>query len=119
MNTSLNQIASFFILDSQGKPLIQKNYTSSVPNIEQIFLRTNKKSNDIVLVDNHLVVYKPVVDTYFYVIATLLENEIMLFQLLNSFIQALEIQFKQVEKRTLIENMDVLLLMLDETIDDG
>jgi coatomer subunit zeta len=119
MNLSLNQITSFFILDSQGKPLLQKNYTQTAPNIDQIFQRTAKKSNDIVLVDNHLVLYKPVLDTYFYLTASPLENEIMLFQLLNSFIAALEIQLKQVEKRSLVDNMDVLLLMLDETIDDG
>ena len=74
---------------------------------------------EIILIDNHLVVYKPVVDLYFYLVADLNENEIMLYQLLNTITQALEISMKQLEKRVLLENMDYLLLTLDEIIDDG
>ena len=73
------------------------------------------------MLDRQLVLYKSCGDVFIYFIANSpFENEIMLFGILNSFYDALVILLKnQVEKRIILENLDLILLAIDETIDDG
>ncbi|POW09716.1 hypothetical protein PSHT_09003 [Puccinia striiformis] len=48
------------------------------------------------------------------------ENELMLQTLLNSFFDALSLLLRnQVEKRAVLENLDLVSLCLDEMVDDG
>jgi coatomer subunit zeta len=71
---------------------------------------------DIILYDSHLAVYKNSLDVIFYLITGPSENELMISSALN----ALSLLLKgQVEKRGVLENLDLMLLCLDETIDDG
>jgi hypothetical protein len=59
-------------------------------------------------------------DLIIYFIAGPNENELMLYTALNSFVDALNILLRQqLEKRSVLENLDLVLLCLDETIDDG
>jgi len=75
---------------------------------------------DIIIYDNHLVVYKHSLDVIFYVIGPTSENELMLYSALYAFYEALSMLLRnQVEKRAVLENLDLVLLCLDETIDDG
>lgn len=55
-----------------------------------------------------------------YVVAQESENELMLQTLLNSFFDAISILLRnQVEKRSVLENLDLVSLCLDEMVDDG
>jgi hypothetical protein len=93
---------------------------------------------DIILYDGHLAVYKHSLDLIFYMIGAASENELMLhvrlilcsrmFQCLiicvqsalSAFSDAVSMLLRnQVEKRALLENLDLVLLALDETIDEG
>ena len=75
---------------------------------------------DLIIYDNHLVVYKHSLDVISYVIGPSSENELMLHSALIAFSDALSMLLRnQVEKRALLENLDLVLLCLDETIDDG
>jgi len=75
---------------------------------------------DIILYDGHLVVYKHSLDLIIYFIAGPSENELMLSTALNSLIDALSMLLKnQLEKRGVLESLDLVLLCLDETVDDG
>jgi coatomer subunit zeta len=77
-------------------------------------------SGDIILYDSHLAVYKHSLDLILYFIAGPTENEIMLSTALSSLTDALTLLLRnQLEKRGVLENLDVVLLCLDETIDDG
>lgn len=75
---------------------------------------------DIILYDSHLAVYKHSLDLIFYLIGGPSENELMLHAALVAFSDAVHMLLRnQVEKRGVLENLDLVLLCLDETIDDG
>lgn len=75
---------------------------------------------DLIIYDNHLALYKHSLDVIFYIIGPTSENELMLYAALVAFSDALSMLLRnQVEKRALLENLDLVLLCLDETIDDG
>jgi coatomer subunit zeta len=75
---------------------------------------------DVIIYDGHLVLYRQTLDLIFYIVSTPNENELMLSAGFTAFYDALSLLFRnQVEKRVLLDNLDVLLLALDETFDDG
>lgn len=77
-------------------------------------------SGDIILYESHLVLYRHSLDLVFYLIGPATENELMLNSALQAFFDAVSILLRnQVEKRSVLENLDMVLLCLDETIDDG
>ena len=70
--------------------------------------------------DSHLALYRHSFDLAFYVLGPATENELMLNAALVAFFDALSLVLRgQVEKRSVVENLDLVLLCLDETIDDG
>ncbi|KAF9075541.1 coatomer protein [Rhodocollybia butyracea] len=136
MNLSLYSINAFLILDSEGHRVLAKYYRpKSHPNGESkelltlkeqkafekgLWQKTKKAGGDIILYDGHLAVYKHSLDIILYFIASPLENELMLSTALNSLIDAQSLLLRnQLEKRGVLENLDVVLLCLDETVDDG
>ena len=65
-------------------------------------------------------VYKHSLDLILYFIAGSTENEVMLYSALTSLTDALTMLLRNsLEKRGVLENLDLVLLCLDETIDDG
>lgn len=75
---------------------------------------------DIILYESHLVLYKHSLDLIFYLIGPATENELMLNTALQAFFDAVSLLLRnQIEKRSVLENLDMVLLCLDETIDDG
>ncbi|KAJ3112403.1 Coatomer subunit zeta-1 [Phlyctochytrium bullatum] len=124
--TQLNAVRAAILLDSEGKRLIAKYYSSEYATTKDqktfekaLFEKTRKGNNEIILFDGLVVVYKSSVDTFLYLVGGADENELMLSSCLQSFHDALSILLGQVEKRTLLENGDLVMLALDETIDDG
>lgn len=77
-------------------------------------------SADIILYDGRLAVFRHSLDLIFYIIGGATENELMLYSALTAFSDAVHLLLRnQVEKRAVLENLDMVLLCLDETIDDG
>lgn len=77
-------------------------------------------SGDVIIYESHLAVYRHSLDLIFYILGTALENELMLHGALSAFHDAVSMLLRnQLEKRSLLENLDLVLLCLDETIDDG
>jgi len=75
---------------------------------------------DVILYDAHLAVYKHSLDLILYIIAGPAENELMLWSALQSLSDSLSLLLRnQLEKRGVMENLDLVVLCLDETIDDG
>ncbi|KAI8837335.1 Longin-like domain-containing protein [Chytridium lagenaria] len=126
VNLGLNSIRAAVLLDSEGKRLIAKYYSPDYPTTKDqkvfekaLFEKTRKGSTEIILFDGHVVVFKNSVDVFMYLVGGSDENELMIASCLSSFHDALSILLGQVEKRTLLENGDLVMLALDETIDDG
>ncbi|KAL2914193.1 Golgi-to-ER vesicle coat component [Polyrhizophydium stewartii] len=127
-NLTLESVKAAIVLDSEGHRVLAKYYSAALhPTVREqrafektLFEKTRRLSSEIVLFDNLVVVYKPVVDLFIYFIGSTDENEIMLQSVLQGFSDALAILLKnQVEKRSVLDNMDMALLTLDETVDDG
>ena len=75
---------------------------------------------DVILYESHLAVYKHSLDLILYFIAGPTENELMISTALNSLTDALLLLLQNpLEKHSLLENLDLVLLCVDETIDDG
>ncbi|KAE9407066.1 coatomer protein [Gymnopus androsaceus JB14] len=135
MNLSLYSISAFLILDTEGHRVLAKYYRpKSHPQLHPalttlkdqkafekgLWAKTKKAGGDIILYDGHLAVYKHSLDIILYFIASPSENELMLSTALNSLIDAQSLLLRnQLEKRGVLENLDVVLLCLDETVDDG
>ncbi|NP_989279.1 coatomer subunit zeta-1 [Xenopus tropicalis] len=95
---------------SRSRRLLKKN----------IFNKTHRTDSEIALLEGLTVVYKSSIDLYFYVIGSSHENELMLMAVLNCLFDSLsQMLRKNVEKRTLLENMEGLFLAVDEIIDGG
>ncbi|KAI0682597.1 coatomer protein [Earliella scabrosa] len=136
MNLSLYTVTAFLIIDTDGHRVLAKYYhPKGHPNGESkklttlkeqrafekgLFQKTKKAGGDIILYDSHLAVYKHSLDLIFYIIGDPAENELMLHAALVAFSDAVYMLLRnQVEKRGVLENLDLVLLCLDETIDDG
>jgi len=82
--------------------------------------KTAKQTGDIILYDNRLVLYKTESDVMIYVVAGQDENEIMIYNAILALRDSLHLLFKQsVDKRTIVENYDLVSLAIDEIVDDG
>ncbi|KAI0774831.1 coatomer protein [Trametes elegans] len=136
MNLSLYTVTAFLIIDTDGHRVLAKYYhPKGHPNGESkklttlkeqrafekgLFQKTKKAGGDIILYDSHLAVYKHSLDLIFYIIGDPTENELMLHAALIAFSDSVHMLLRnQVEKRGVLENLDLVLLCLDETIDDG
>lgn len=70
--------------------------------------------------DDVLVVYKCLGDLMFYVTGGQDENELILYSVLQAFYEAVSILLRQqVDKKTVLENLDLVLLAADEIVDRG
>eukprot|EP01064_Diplonema_japonicum_P028822 TRINITY_DN451_c3_g1_i1.p1 TRINITY_DN451_c3_g1~~TRINITY_DN451_c3_g1_i1.p1 ORF type:complete len:198 (+),score=52.77 TRINITY_DN451_c3_g1_i1:65-595(+) len=80
-----------------------------------------KDGGDITLVDSHTVVFRLDPEVYMYVIGSLSENEIMISSVLVCLDDTLRqlLGRNSIDKRDLLENFDLLVLVVDEMIDDG
>jgi len=128
MNLSLYAIQAVIILDTEGHRVLAKYYNPSKEfqsvkeqkAFEKGLWQKTKKPGDIILYDSHLAVYKHSLDLIFYFIASPQENELMLSTALNSLVEALTMLLRNsLEKRGVLENLDLVLLCLDETVDNG
>ncbi|KAH9902126.1 snare-like protein [Xylariomycetidae sp. FL2044] len=82
--------------------------------------KTAKQTGDIILYDNRIVLYKAESDVMMYVVGSVDENEVLLYNVILALRDSLHLLFKQsVDKRTIIENYDLVSLAIDEIVDDG
>ncbi|MCJ1243604.1 Golgi-to-ER vesicle coat component [Trapelia coarctata] len=82
--------------------------------------KTNKTTSDVILYDNRVVVFKMEGDVMLYVVGGAEENEVLLFSVVLALRDSLSILLKNsTDKRTIIENYDLVSLAIDEIVDDG
>eukprot|EP01097_Dermamoeba_algensis_P003335 TRINITY_DN2348_c0_g1_i1.p1 TRINITY_DN2348_c0_g1~~TRINITY_DN2348_c0_g1_i1.p1 ORF type:complete len:233 (-),score=52.77 TRINITY_DN2348_c0_g1_i1:130-750(-) len=147
-------VKSLVILDSEGKRIAAKHYTTELPTLKEqlafekvLFdkgskesgassisekgeegsdgsssssVNTTKGREEVMLLDGTLVVYQSIADVYFFITARSDENELILASLLSTLNESLNTLLRgQLDKKTMLENLDYILLAIDETIDGG
>eukprot|EP00775_Hariotina_reticulata_P001921 gene1921-2253_t len=124
-------VKNLLLLDSEGRRIAVKYFApdwstvSSQANYEKaVFAKTSRTNArgeaEIVMFDEHLVVYKCLGDLMFYVTGALTENELILYAVLQAFYEAVSTLLRQqVDKKTVLENLDLVLLVIDEIVDGG
>ena len=72
------------------------------------------------MLDKQIAVYKVMGDATMYVLGSHDDNELILVAALEAMTESLEILLHgHVSQRTLLENFDYVLLVIDETVDKG
>uniref|UniRef100_A0A6B2LKQ3 Zeta-coat protein n=1 Tax=Arcella intermedia TaxID=1963864 RepID=A0A6B2LKQ3_9EUKA len=129
-NMSLYSIRAVMILDNVGNRFVAKYFPKSKDEFDsrksqetfekKLFDKTNRSAAEIVMFDGYLVVYQSCADVIFYVVGPQDENELILLSALNTFKDTIDSLLKgQVDKRSLLENLDYVLLTIDELVDGG
>ena len=90
-------------------------------SLYQKTIRSSARNDpEVVVFDGNIVVYKFISDVHFYVTAEDHENELILLSVLQGFFESISLLLRgMVEKRSILENLDLVLLVLDELVDGG
>ncbi|KAI8149430.1 clathrin adaptor complex small chain-domain-containing protein [Fennellomyces sp. T-0311] len=127
VNLSLYSIKAVVLLDAEGNRVLAKYYGSDYSNLKDqkafekgLFDKTKRAQGEVILYDNQVVLYRSNIDIFFYVVGSTEENELILLSMLNAFYDAVSTLLRfQVEKRSVMDNLDLVVLCLDETVDGG
>ena len=106
---------------------MQQYYDDTYPTAKEqkafeknLFAKTHRDNGEIIMLDGFTIVYKSSVDLYFYVMGSSNENGLILASVLNCLYDSMnQILRKSVEKKTLLENLDIVFLAVDEICDGG
>ncbi|KAJ1853481.1 Golgi-to-ER vesicle coat component [Coemansia sp. RSA 2703] len=132
VNLSLYTVRAVIVLDGEGNRLIAKYYTRG-PGEQcyktlkeqkkfesELFAKTKKTNSQVLLYDGQTVLFTTSSDVYVYLVGDPEENEVMLLAALQGFYEAVSQLVKyDISKRKILDNLDMVVLALDETIDDG
>jgi len=124
---TLNIIKSILILDNDGNRIISKYYDQTFPSVKEqkafetkLFQKTHRANAEIIMLEGLTCVYRSNVDLFFYVLGSQDENELILGSVLSCLYDACSALLKKnVEKRTLFDNIDSIFLAIDEVCDHG
>ncbi|KAH8554273.1 Longin-like domain-containing protein [Umbelopsis sp. PMI_123] len=133
VNLSLYAIKAVILLDAEGNRVLSKYYGKDYASTKDqkafekgLFDKTKRAQGEIIMYDNQIVLYRSNIDIFFYVVASADENELMISSMLNAFYDAVSTLLRymygyrhQLEKRSILDNLDLVVLCLDETVDDG
>ncbi|KAM0821574.1 hypothetical protein ACQ4PT_072098 [Festuca glaucescens] len=129
---SCPSVKNILVLDLEGKRVAVKYYSDEWPSAssklafeKSVFVKTQKtgakaEEADVVMFDGYIVVYKFIEDLHFFVTGGEEENELILASVLQGFSDAVGILLRnKVDKRTALENLDLIFLCIDEVVDGG
>lgn len=122
-------VNALIIVDADGDRLFVKYYDGRTKpqQIEfENFLQKKTKAiqakseSEVLLLDNEIVVFKSGYDIKFYVVGASDENELILSAVLETVYDSITALMKgNVEKRTMLDNLELVLLTIDEILDHG
>lgn len=124
----LYAVKGIAILDSDGNRILAKYYDKNVfptPKEQKtfeknLFNKTHRANAEIIMLDGLTCVYKSNVDLFFYVMGSSNDNELILMSVLNCLYDSVsQILRKNVEKRAVLEALDIVMLAMDEICDGG
>ena len=120
------------VLDGEGRRLVAK-YSSGFllkdraaqkTFEDKLFSKTKNaklgSDSDVVMLDRKIIVFKARADVLMYVVGSEDENELILDTVLDGVTGALSILLGgDVSANNILEHLDVVMLSVDETVDDG
>ncbi|PRW57894.1 zeta- subunit of COP-I complex [Chlorella sorokiniana] len=124
-------VKNLLLLDSEGKRIAVKYFTPDMTSVsaqanyeKNVFAKTSRTNArgeaEIIMFDDVVVVYKFLGDLMFYVTGDQDENEVVLYSVLQAFYESISLLLRgAVEKKTVLENLDLVLLAMDEVVDGG
>lgn len=121
-------IKGMCILDNDGNRILAKYYDKVLyPTVKEqkafeknLFNKTHRANAEIIMLDGLTCVYKSNVDLFFYVMGGTHENELILMSVLNCLYDSVSMILKKnVEKRAVLDNLDIVMLAFDEICDGG
>ncbi|WVW82727.1 hypothetical protein I302_104738 [Kwoniella bestiolae CBS 10118] len=88
---------------------------------KSVFEKIRRGGGEIHPLPPHLIITRTIVDLHFIIVGPLSSsNELMLNQTLSAFTDSVHLLLRgQIEKRNVLEGLDLVLLAADETVDDG
>lgn len=126
------KVQAVLVLDDKGKRIACKYYTDVFGDYsKQLALekeihkkasRTSARVDAEVLIyqNKHVVLYKFNSDVFYYVIAGVECNELIMEQVLSALDESLiNLLRNQVDRDTLFQSLDFVLLAINEIVDDG
>ncbi len=129
MSVQIPSVNCFVILTTDGERLLAKYFDGrskddQIKNEAQLQRKTksNKIGTDteVFLMDQEVVAMCAGIDVKFYISADSSENELILVSVLEAIYNALsEILSNHMDHRTLVDNLELTLLTVDEVIDHG
>lgn len=125
-------LKALLLLDaSDGTRLHAKYYANEFRDLDtqlafekSLFTKTRgqnaKNEAEIVMLDNVIAAFRSGIDVTFFVVGAADENELVLATVLEGYFESLmEVLRSQVDKRTLLDNLELVLLTVDELADGG
>jgi len=138
LEAQVADVKGVIVLDNEGNRIIAKYYNNNQHNMEgnqqqkqferQLFLKSNKNNSsklnlyecDILNIENYVAIFKCYVDMSIYVLGERNDNELALSQVLETIHDCFDRVFKHnIERKSLINNMTAVILVIDELIDGG
>jgi hypothetical protein len=129
---ALVHVKALLTLDNSGHRVFAKYYRgfqssrAGQSGFEaQLFSKAQRmgakpKTTEVTTLDQVTVLFKPVGDVTFFVVADQNENEILMQQLLDCIVEACELLYREeLERRTILEAPHWLMIAVDEMIEDG
>lgn len=143
----VGDVKGVVVLDNEGKRIIAKYYNAP-RGLEtnqqqkwferQLFLKSNKQGqqssasvqqqskqlnmyeNDIMTVENYVAIFRCYVDMTIYLLGDKDDNELVLASVLDCVHDCLDKIFRHsIERKSLINNMTAVILVIDELVDSG
>uniref|UniRef100_A0A7S2V887 Coatomer subunit zeta n=1 Tax=Fibrocapsa japonica TaxID=94617 RepID=A0A7S2V887_9STRA len=131
-NSLLPTVKGIVVLDDEGCRVSAKYYNKteflSISSQIEFEAKLSKKIKgtsarndaDIIILDKNIVVFRGGADVNFCVIGSSDENELILTAVLDALYDSLSLLLRsQLDRRTLLENLALVLLAVDEVIDGG
>lgn len=122
-------VNALIVLDSDGERMLAKYYDHR-SKLEQSrteqFLHKKTKSisarneAEVLLMDSEIAVFRNGSDCKFYLSGPAEENELILVGILDVIFETVSTLLRgQVDKRTMLDNLELVLLTIDESLDHG
>merc|ERR1712216_865856 len=132
----LPSVKAIMILDDEGTRLVAKYYSEDLNTEEKqsafeklLFTKTSRNQSarhdtDIIMLDQSVIVFHFVCDCLFYVVGKVDDNELLLEAVLNGLVEVLSNLLSnglgsQLEKLTLMDQLEQVLIAVDEVVDGG
>lgn len=128
LEPTLYIVKGMVIMDNDGNRIFAKYFDSTNASTvkeqkafeKSLFAKTHRANSEVIMLDGLTCVYKSNVDLFFYVMGSCNDNELILMTVLHCMYDSVsQILRKNVEKRNLMENLDVVMLAMDEICDGG